>query len=113
MLILRYSIMKAIIETGGKQYVVSPGDKINIEKIIAESSKEHIIKKVLLVKKEDGSVITGNPYIDNASVVAKVVDHFKDKKVKVFKLKRRKHYKKTFGHRQQLTSVEISNINVS
>ena len=47
--------MKAIIETGGKQYVVSPGDKINIEKIIAESSKEHIIKKVLLVKKEDGS----------------------------------------------------------
>ena len=79
--------MKAIIETGGKQYVVSPGDKINIEKIIAESSKEHIIEKVLLVKKEDGSVITGNPYIDNASVVAKVVDHFKDKKVKVFKLK--------------------------
>ena len=78
--------MKAIIETGGKQYVVSPGDKINIEKIIAESAKEHIIK-VLLVKKEDGSIITGKPYIDNASVVAKVVNQFKDKKIKVFKLK--------------------------
>jgi large subunit ribosomal protein L21 len=105
--------MKAIIETGGKQYVVSLGDKINIEKIIAESSKEHIIEKVLLVKKDDGTIITGKPYIDNASVVAKVVDQFKDKKVKVFKLKRRKHYKKTIGHRQQLTSVEISNINIS
>ena len=74
--------MKAIIETGGKQYVVSPGDKINIEKIIAESSKEHIIEKVLLVKKEDGSIITGKPYIDNASVVARLLINLKTKKLK-------------------------------
>ena len=74
--------MKAIIETGGKQYVVSPGDKINIEKIIAESAKEHIIKKVLLVKKEDGSSLLVSLILIMLLSLQRLLINLKTKKLK-------------------------------
>ena len=101
--------MYAIIETGGKQYRVSEGDKLKIEKI--ETKDTNIkIDKVLLIKK-DGELIIGNPYIENAKIIAKVIETAKDKKVLIFKKKPRKGHKKLRGHRQYYRKIKIESIN--
>ena len=101
--------MYAIIETGGKQYRVSEGDTIKIEKISDEESVT--FDKVLMVSDGD-KVSYGNPYLGSTKVTADVMGTDKAKKVLVFKQKMRKTYRKLRGHRQQYTSVKIKNIQV-
>jgi len=101
--------MKAVIRTGGKQYLVGVDDVLDIEKISADDKGKIIFDEVLMIA-EDKDVKLGNPVIKGAKVEAIVEEQFKDKKIVVFKMKRRKRYRKTQGHRQQLTKVKITKI---
>ena len=99
----------AVIETGSKQYRVSAGQVIEIEKLDAEAAQEVAFDKVLAFS--DGTALkVGAPLIAGAKVVGKVVEQFKGKKLVSFKRKRRKGYRRTMGHRQSLTRVEIISI---
>ena len=98
--------MFAIIETGGKQYKVSEGDELFVEKLEAEAESEIVFDKVLMV---EGKV--GTPYVDGASVKATVEKHGKGKKIIVYKYKSKKNYHKKQGHRQPYTKVKIVAIN--
>jgi len=99
----------AIIETGGKQYKVSEGDVVYIEKLELEDGAEVKFDKVLLVGKDDGIQI-GSPAVDGAIVSGKVLKNGKAKKVVVFKYKPKKGYRKKQGHRQAYTKVQIEKI---
>ncbi|MBZ9569628.1 50S ribosomal protein L21 [Patescibacteria group bacterium] len=101
--------MLAVIKTGGKQYLVSPGDKIKIEKIEAKEGKEITFKEVLLLEKQRKLEI-GTPLVKGAKVIGKVLKHGKRKKVIVFKYKSKTRYKVKKGHRQLFTEVEIIKI---
>lgn len=101
--------MLAVIKTGGKQYRVSPKDKLKIEKIAAEEGAEVVFDNVLLI--ENGKDLTiGEPLIKGATVVAKVLKQAKADKVMTFKYKSKKRYKVKKGHRQQYTEVEIVDV---
>ena len=99
----------AVIRTGGKQYIVSPGDKIKIEKIEGKEGKEVIFKDVLLLEK-DGKIEMGNPLVKGVKVIGKVISQGKEKKKIVFKWKAKTRYKVKKGHRQPYTEVEIIKI---
>jgi len=99
----------AIIKTGGKQYIVSPGQKIKVEKLDAEEKSEVVFDEVLLVEKNK-KVVVGTPLVEGAKVVGKVISQGKGKKIIVFKYKAKKRYKVKKGHRQTFTEVEISKI---
>ncbi len=101
--------MYAIVRTGGKQYQVSPGDIIQVEKLEAGAGEEIALNEVLLIKNEDRLNI-GTPLLANSSVKAKVLTHGRDKKVMIFKFKRRKRYRLTKGHRQSFTRIQIQEI---
>jgi len=101
--------MYAVIETGGKQYRVAPGDTLDIERLDAEPGKALVLNKVLFVAK-DGQFSIGNPTIAKASISADVVEHLRGEKKLTFKMKRRKGYHKTIGHRQELTRIKINEI---
>jgi len=98
--------MLAVIKTGGKQYLVSKGDKIKIEKIERKEGEEVVFDKVLLLEKR-GKVSIGNPFIKGAKVTGKILKQGKGKKVVIFKHKPKKRYKIKKGHRQTFTEVEI------
>ena len=98
--------MLAVIKTGGKQYLVSPGDKIKIEKIEKEEGQEITFKEVLLFQKGK-KVEIGDPLVKNAKVLAKIIQQGRGKKIVVFKYKASKRYKVKKGHRQSFTEVEI------
>jgi len=101
--------MFAVIRTGGKQYVVKEGDTLSIEKLEVEPGQRLLCGDVLLV--EDGErTLIGTPLVDKAAVVVEVLKNYKGEKVLVFKKKRRKQYRRTRGHRQQLTEVKIEKI---
>ncbi|MDR1508487.1 MAG: 50S ribosomal protein L21 [Synergistaceae bacterium] len=102
--------MYAVIETGGKQYRVSCGDVIRVEKINAEPGSSVGITNVLLLGKDDGPV-TGTPFLEGASVETTVVKHGKEDKVIVFKYRRKKNYRRFRGHRQQYTELKVESIN--
>ena len=102
--------MYAIIQTGGKQYKVKSGDLVDIEKLDAEVGATVKFEDVLAVGEEGGKLNIGSPKVAGAVVEAKVVDQFRGKKIVVFKMKRRKGYRRTQGHRQSLTRVEIGEI---
>ena len=102
--------MYAIILTGGKQYKVAKGDVIEVEKLAGEAGAEVTFDQVLAVAGEDGKLNVGTPHVEGASVSGKVLDQFRAKKIVVFKMKRRKGYRRTHGHRQSLTRVEIGEI---
>ncbi|MCX7823890.1 MAG: 50S ribosomal protein L21 [Syntrophobacterales bacterium] len=102
--------MYAVIETGGKQIKVSSGQRVRVEKLPVAVGEEVIFNRVLLLR-DDASVMVGTPYLEGVSVIGRVVDHIKDKKVIIFKHKRRKNYRKKIGHRQLLTVVDIQSIN--
>ncbi|MBQ3425852.1 MAG: 50S ribosomal protein L21 [Clostridia bacterium] len=102
--------MYAIIETGGKQYKVSQGDVVFIEKLDAEENAEITFDKVLMAGEGD-SVKVGTPTVEGATVSAKVLKNGKAKKVIIFKMKRKKNERKKKGHRQPYTKVEITAIN--
>ena len=99
----------AIFKTGGKQYKVQEGDKIDVEKIDVEVGGEASFAEVLLIG-DGASTKIGDPIIEGASVTAEVVDQHRAKKVTAFKFKRRKGHHKTKGHRQPLTRLQIKSI---
>ena len=101
--------MYAVFKTGGKQYRATRGQKIKLEKLNANSGVKVLFTEVLMVG-EGSDVDIGTPYLTNASVEATVLEEGKDKKIEVIKFKRRKNYKRTFGHRQWYTLVEITGI---
>ena len=101
--------MYAVIKTGGKQYKVVAGEKIKVEQIAADVGQEIVIDQVLAVG--SGSELkVGTPLLTGASVKATVVAHGRHDKVRIFKLRRRKHYKKSQGHRQGYTELQISSV---
>jgi len=102
--------MQAVIKTGGKQYKVSPGNVINIEKLEGNVGDEVEFNEVLLVSDDAGKTRVGVPYVENSSVRGKILGDIKGEKITVFKFRRRKSYRKKQGHRQKYTSVEITDI---
>jgi large subunit ribosomal protein L21 len=101
--------MYAVIKTGGKQYKVSAGEKLKIETIVADVGSEIVLDQVLLVA--DGEKVTaGTPLVSGAAVKATVVSHGRGEKIEIFKMRRRKHYRKTQGHRQNYTEIQINGI---
>lgn len=104
--------MYAVIETGGKQYKVSEGTVVRIEKIVAEEGASVDFDKVLLVG--DGEKITiGAPYVAGGKVTAIVENHGRAKKVTIIKFRRRKHFRKQMGHRQHFTEVKVTSISAA
>jgi large subunit ribosomal protein L21 len=101
--------MFVVIKTGGKQYRAQEGDILQIEKIDYKEGQKVTFNRVLLVE-DGGKTRIGTPYIEDAAVNGVVLGNFKDKKVIVFKKKRRKRYRKTRGHRQELTRIKIEEI---
>ena len=102
--------MYAVIETGGKQYQVKAGDEVFIEKLAAQADETVTFDKVIAVGADDG-IKVGAPYVDGASVSAKVVKNGKAKKITVFTYKPKKGEKRKMGHRQPYTKVVIEAIN--
>jgi large subunit ribosomal protein L21 len=101
--------MYAVIETGSKQYRVSAGDTLEIERLPIEAGQTYTFDRVLLVN-NDGKLSVGAPTVAQAAVVADVVEHKRGVKTVAFKMKRRKGYHKKIGHRQELTVVKIKEI---
>ncbi len=105
--------MYAIIRTGGKQYQVSPGDYLEIERLPGEIGEEITFNEVLLVKDDEDELHIGTPLVNDASVTAEILAHDRSKKVIVFKLKRRKGYRRKQGHRQEFVRIRIKEILLS
>ena len=101
--------MYAVIKTGGKQYRVSTGETLKIETVAGDVGSAVVLDKVLMVGEGD-KVTVGKPLINGASVKATIVSHGRGDKVKIFKMKRRKHYQKHQGHRQNYTEIRIDGI---
>jgi large subunit ribosomal protein L21 len=102
--------MYAVIETGGKQYKVAAGEKIKVEQLVADVGQEIVIDKVLAVG-SGADLRLGSPWVDGASVSATVVAHGRHAKLLIFKMRRRKHYRKHGGHRQNYTELMIGAVN--
>ena len=101
--------MYAVIKTGGKQYKVAPGEKLKVEQIPADVGASVVLDQVLMVG-EGESVRLGQPVVAGATVTATVVAQGRGEKVKIFKMRRRKHYQKHQGHRQGYTELKIDAI---
>lgn len=101
--------MYAVIKTGGKQYRVVAGEKIRVEQILAEIGSEIVIDQVLMVSDGDKTSM-GRPLVDGATVKATVLGQGRHDKVRIFKMRRRKHYQKHQGHRQNYTEIQITGI---
>src|SRR6266550_557068 len=101
--------MYAVIETGSKQYRVKAGDTLEIERLEVEAGKPVTFDRVLMVN-DEGKLTFGSPTIPSATIEADVVSHIRGEKKIAFKMKRRKGYHKTIGHRQELTVVKIKEI---
>lgn len=102
--------MFAVVEIGGRQYKVAQNDKIDVELLETEPGESIKFNKVLLVSSNDKDANIGMPYLKGATVEAKVIKHFKGEKIRVFKFTPKKRYKKTQGHRQNYTQLEITGI---
>jgi large subunit ribosomal protein L21 len=102
--------MYAVIKTGGKQYKVAAGEKIKVEQIAADVGQDITIDQVLAVG-NGADLKVGTPWVAGASVIATVVAHGKNDKVRIFKMRRRKHYQKHGGHRQTYTEIQIGSVN--
>ena len=101
--------MYAVVKTGGKQYRVAAGEKIKVEQITADVGAEIVLSEVLAVG-AGSELKVGTPLVSGAAVTAKVVSQGRGDKVRIFKMRRRKHYQKRQGHRQYFTELEISAI---
>jgi large subunit ribosomal protein L21 len=103
--------MFAIVKAGGRQEKVVPGEIVIIDKLEAEPGAAVTFDQVLLIENEDGSIVSGAPYVAGATVTGVVEAQTKGKKILVFKMKRRKHYRKKQGHRTLETRVKVTAIN--
>ena len=101
--------MYAVIATGGKQYRVTEGDTLKVEKIAGEEGSEIELDQVLMVADGD-KIQVGTPVLDKGAVTARIKSHGRGKKVEIIKFRRRKHHMKRMGHRQNYTEVEITGI---
>jgi len=101
--------MYAVIETGGKQYRVAVGDVVRVEKLPADVGASVNLERVLLLS-DDSGVRVGEPVLAGAAVTATVKAHGRGPKIRIFKMRRRKHFRKTNGHRQDYTDLEITGI---
>jgi large subunit ribosomal protein L21 len=101
--------MYAVIKTGGKQYRVSAGEKLKVESIAADVGAEIVLDQVLFLGNGE-EVAMGAPLVSGAAVTARVVGHGRGDKIRIFKMRRRKHYRKSQGHRQNFTEIEILGI---
>lgn len=101
--------MYAIVETGGKQYRVAPGETVKIEKIEGERGDTYVFDKVLAVS-EDGATRFGAPYVEGASIKGTIMQQGKAKKILVFKYRPKTNYRRRSGHRQRFTEVRIDSI---
>lgn len=104
--------MYAVIKTGGKQHRVSVGEALKVEKIDAETGAEIVLGEVLMVGEGD-QVTIGAPLVNGASVKATILAQGKGEKVRIFKMRRRKHYRKSQGHRQLFTEIRIDAISTN
>ena len=104
--------MFAIVEAGGRQEKVEPGVVVVVDRLEVEPGAEVTFDRVLLVEAEDGRVVTGSPYVKGAMVTGVAEAQTKGKKIRVFKMKRRKHYRKAQGHRTQQTRVRVKSISL-
>ncbi len=104
--------MYAVLKTGGKEYRVSKGDLIRVEKVEGNVGDPVTLKDVLMVSQE-GDVQVGTPLLTHAVVTGEIVQHAKGKKVLIFKMKRRKNYRRLRGHRQTYTYIKVSDISVA
>ena len=102
--------MYAVIKTGGKQYRVTAGEKLKVEKLDGDVGSKVVIDKVMMLADGD-NVTIGSPLISGAAVNATIVSHGRGDKVKIFKFNRRKHYRKSQGHRQSYTEIQIEDLN--
>ena len=105
--------MFVILRTGGKQYRVSQGNKINVEKLDGNVGDKISLKDILLLSNDDNSISVGQPNLSNVVVEAEILDNYKEDKVLIFKKRRRKNSKRLNGHRQNKTTIKILNIKVS
>lgn len=103
--------MYAVIKSGGKQHKVSEGDVVVVEKIIGSKGDTVSFDEVLMIAK-DGKIKVGTPYLEGAKVVGEIIEQAKDRKITVFKMKRRKGFSKKTGHRQKLTRMKIREISI-
>ncbi|MCD6109288.1 50S ribosomal protein L21 [bacterium] len=103
--------MYAIVEIAGKQYKVAKNDKIEVDKLDTEKGKV-IFDTVLLYAENEKSIKVGNPYVAGAKVEAEVIEHKRGDKIRVFKMKPKKRYQKTIGHRRDLSVLEIKDIKI-
>ncbi len=102
--------MQAVIATGGKQYRVSEGTVLKVEKLKAEAGEQVIIDQVLMLSDGQGNTKVGSPLLEGAKVLAEVIEQGRHKKVVVYKYKKRKNYHKKQGHRQSFTKIVIKTI---
>lgn len=102
--------MYAVVNIQGFQFKVEEGQSLYVNRLSNEPGDAIELNEVLLIDDEDGQVSVGKPFVDGASVKAKVIEHLKDDKIIVFKKKRRKGYRVKNGHRQQLSQIEIESI---
>jgi large subunit ribosomal protein L21 len=103
--------MYAVIKTGGKQHKISEGDVISIEKITGSRGDTVSFNEVLMISKDD-DIKVGAPYLEGANVSGEIIEQTKGPKINVFKMKRRKGFKKKTGHRQKLTRMKIKAISI-
>lgn len=101
--------MYAVIKTGGKQYKVSAGETIKVEKLTGNAGDKINFNNVLMVNADKGIKI-GNPELSSTEVIGEIIEHGKFKKIRIVKKKRRKNYRKTQGHRQSFTAVKILSV---
>ena len=104
--------MYAVVDVGGSQVKVQEGDRIRVSLLKAEAGEKVTLDRVLLVSR-DGETLVGSPRVANAAVDASVLRHGRDKKIIVFKMKRRKGYRRKNGHRQPFTELQIDGISVA
>ena len=104
--------MNAVVKTGGKEYRIAKGDLIRVEKMEGKVGDQVTMKDILMISDED-KVQVGNPFLTNAVITGEIVQQVRGKKVLTYKMKRRKNYRRTKGHRQTYTYVRVNEISLS
>ncbi len=104
--------MYAVIKTGGKQYKVAAGETLKVERLVADVGADVTLDQVLAIG-TGADLVTGAPFVAGATVLASIVSHGRHDKVRIFKMRRRKHYQKRQGHRQAFTEIRVSAVNAA